>query len=81
MRVELAIVSVLLDAGAGNSWSYRDPDSGQRYGRSEGLALASFHMYTSGLFSNKADTPRVDAAALAKITERKLGQAFQASPR
>ena len=80
MRVELAIVSVLLDAGAGNSWNYRDSDSGQRYSRSEGLALASFHMYSNGLFSNKTDTPRVDAAALAKITERKLGQAFQASP-
>jgi hypothetical protein len=38
---DLAITSVLLDAGAGPQWAYRDPDTGARVGRSEGLALAS----------------------------------------
>ena len=42
-RFELVIVSVLLDAGAGASWSYRGADGG-RYSRSEGLAVASFEM-------------------------------------
>src|SRR5215467_14134334 len=37
---DLAVVSVLLDAGAGTSWSYRDHRSGATIGRSEGLALA-----------------------------------------
>src|SRR5262249_14856716 len=31
---DLAIVSVLLDAGAGPSWRYRDPLTGPRIGRS-----------------------------------------------
>ena len=35
---DLAITSVLLDAGAGPQWAYRDPDTGARVGRSEGLA-------------------------------------------
>jgi hypothetical protein len=78
-RVELAIVSVLLDAGAGERWRYRDPDSGEYHSRSEGLALASFQMYRQGLFSSRADTPRVDAEALSAMTSRQLAQAFQVS--
>ncbi len=31
---DLAIVSVLLDAGAGPQWHYRDPATGRRVGRS-----------------------------------------------
>jgi hypothetical protein len=79
MRIELAIVSVLLDAGAGNDWRYRDPDSGEYYSRSEGLALASFHMYRQKLFSARPDSFRVDAEALCAMTERKLARAFQVS--
>lgn len=81
-RIELAIVSVLLDAGAGNGWRYRDTATagGGYYSRSEGLALASFDMYTRKIFSSQANTYSVDAAALGAITERKLAQAFQAGP-
>src|SRR5262245_50347881 len=32
---DLAIVSVLLDAGAGPQWRWHDPRSGERIGRSE----------------------------------------------
>src|SRR5262249_8331230 len=39
---DLAITSVLLDAGAGERWHYREAQSGQTYSRSEGLAVASF---------------------------------------
>ena len=42
---DLAIVSVLLDAGAGPAWRYRDPQTGAAIGRSEGLALASLAMF------------------------------------
>ncbi len=48
---DVAIVSVLLDAGAGADWRYRDADSGLTIGRSEGLALASLRMFEAGLFS------------------------------
>ncbi len=77
IRTELAIVSVLLDAGAGPDWHYRYGD-GNCYTRSEGLALASLQMYADGLFSAHPDRPlRVDAAALAGLTPVRLAAGFQ----
>ena len=49
--MDLAVVSVLLDAGAGPAWSYREPGTGETYARSEGLGVASFHMFANGAFS------------------------------
>ncbi|RZI66943.1 MAG: DUF1688 family protein, partial [Variovorax sp.] len=51
-RIDLVLVSVLLDAGAGADWHYTESASGQRFTRSEGLGVASFHAFTSGLFSS-----------------------------
>jgi hypothetical protein len=74
---ELVITSVLLDAGAGASWSYRDA-SGARFTRSEGLAVASFDWFAAGGFSLDSRTPlRADAEKLATITASELGAAFQ----
>jgi Protein of unknown function (DUF1688) len=54
-------VSVLLDAGAGNAWSYREKESGNVYTRSEGLAIASLDMFKAGMFSADSGQPyRVD---------------------
>lgn len=79
---DLAIVSVLLDAGAGPDWRYLDADSGQRIGRSEGLAIASLAMFRDGIFSSHHDEPlRVDGAALAELTEEKLRRGLQVSDR
>src|ERR1700739_2477230 len=71
---DLAIVSVLLDAGAGPQWRYRDPIKGGDYGRSEGLALASFMIFMDGDFSSvvgiahdPADKLRADSHALANL--------------
>lgn len=59
--VDLVVVSVLLDAGAGNTWKYTEEQSGQTFTRSEGLAVASVHMFQSGLFSSDLKQPyRVD---------------------
>jgi hypothetical protein len=75
---DLAMISVFLDAGAGPSWRYRDPLTGTRIGRSEGLALASLDMFVRGLFSAKADNPlRADAAALERLTVADLQAGFQ----
>jgi len=77
---DLAIVSVFLDAGAGAQWSYADPATGKRIGRSEGLALASLDMFVRGGFSsNPSDPLRVDADALAKLTADQLGTSFEVS--
>jgi hypothetical protein len=75
---DLAIISVLLDAGAGPQWRYRDPATGEGIGRSEGLALASLAMFSRGTFSSRAGDPlRVDAAALAKLDTETLRAGFQ----
>lgn len=77
IRFDLAISSVLLDAGAGPRWSYRAAD-GARYTRSEGLGLASFEMFSHGLFSaDPADPLRCDAAALLTLDRDRLAQAMQ----
>jgi hypothetical protein len=75
---DLAIVSVLLDAGAGAAWRYKDAASGKAIGRSEGLALASLDMFASGAFSNNARDPfRVDADKLAEFSAPALERGFQ----
>lgn len=77
---DLAIVSVLLDAGAGERWKYRDTATGTVAGRSEGLALASLRMFESGLFSSDPTDPlRVDAARLVSLTGQHLARGFGAN--
>jgi len=78
---DLAIVSVLLDAGAGPSWRYRDAKTGVEIGRSEGLGLASLAMFASGAFSADPAAPlRVDASVLAGLATADLERHFQVSP-
>jgi hypothetical protein len=43
--VDLFLVSVLLDAGAGTQWSYKSQENGRVYRRSEGIAVASLEMF------------------------------------
>jgi hypothetical protein len=75
---DLATVSVLLDAGAGPDWTFRDAASGARVGRSEGLALASLAMFLAGAFSSDPRHPlRVDAAALQAMAAETLARHFQ----
>jgi len=79
---DLAIVSVLLDAGAGPDWHYRDSATGLLVGRSEGLALASLRMFESGFFStNQHDPLRVDATRLMNLTTDDLARGLQAFER
>jgi hypothetical protein len=77
---DLAIVSVLLDAGAGSRWRYRDSETGVEIGRSEGLALASLAMFANGAFSSDPGDPlRADAQALAALPVERLRDGFQVS--
>jgi hypothetical protein len=85
---DLAIVSVLLDAGAGPQWRYRDPVTKGEFSRSEGLALASCMMFANGRFSSQTATRhrdplaqlRVDAQALANLNTNALHEGFQVTP-
>lgn len=75
-HVDLAVVSVLLDAGAGPAWSYVEAQTGRRFTRSEGLGVASFRAFEAGVFSAERDPLRVDAAALARVDEASLAKVF-----
>jgi len=78
---DLTFISVLLDAGAGADWSYVEPASGQTFTRSEGLAVASFHAFTAGLFSSDRNHPfQVDAEGLRALVTDHLASAFQVRP-
>ncbi len=78
---DLAVVSVLLDAGAGADWRYRDAASGREIGRSEGLALASLDMFAAGLFSSDPARPlQADANGLKRLDAAALARGFQAGP-
>lgn len=78
--VDLFVVSVLLDAGAGKVWKFTEPSTGAVYGRSEGLAVASLYMFTSGAFSSsESNAFQVDKGGLASFDADKLKSGFQVS--
>jgi hypothetical protein len=78
---DLAIVSVLLDAGAGAAWRHRDAATGRAIARSEGLALASLAMFRDGRFSARpADRLRADAARLTEFSGATLADGLEAGP-
>ena len=76
---DLVIPSVLLDAGAGAAWRYRDAATGAVLGRSEGLGVASLRFFESGaMSSDPADPLRADA--LDEVDAAMIGEAFQVTP-
>ena len=75
--IDLATISVLLDAGAGSSWQYRD-DHGHVRERSEGLAIATFEMFKDGIFSSDAALPhRVNGVGLKHLTLKTFSKGLQ----
>ncbi|MFL5296664.1 MAG: DUF1688 family protein [Phenylobacterium sp.] len=75
---DLVIPSVLLDAGAGPAWRYRDEATGAVLARSEGLGVASFRLFQSGaLSSDRGDPLRADA--LDRVDAAMIAEAFQVS--
>ena len=82
VKIDLAVTSVLLDAGAGSEWRYLEAETGQVHRRSEGLAVASFRLFTAGFFSSDPAVPwRADAQGLLAVSEDRLGTALQVSAR
>ena len=71
---------MLLDAGAGPDWRFRDAASGREIGRSEGLGLASLAMFAGGAFSaHPGDPLRADAQQLERLADETLLAGFQVS--
>ena len=78
IRFDLAITSVLLDAGAGAVWRWTEPGTGLALARSEGLGVASLHLFASGAFSSDPGQPlRADADGLARLTAEMVSRVFQ----
>ena len=78
IRFDLAVTSVLLDAGAGAAWRWREPGTGIGFARSEGLGLASLHLFASGALSSDPGRPlRADADGLSRLTAETVAGAFQ----
>ncbi|MBV6621590.1 MAG: URC4/urg3 family protein [Rivularia sp. (in: Bacteria)] len=77
-KYDLAIISVLLDAGAGKSWDYLEKETQLIFTRSEGLAVASYQMFCQGIFSSDSNNPlQVDAQKLQSLTVEELAKGFQ----
>lgn len=76
--IDLAVISVLLDGGAGPDWKYTEAETGKTFTRSEGLAIASFHAFAGGLFSGDPDHPlQADTIGLRALETEDLADAFQ----
>lgn len=75
-HVDLTVMSVLLDAGAGPAWRF--DENGTAFTRSEGLGVATFRAFVAGRFSSDPLDPlRVDAQALQRVDDAGLAQVFQ----
>lgn len=78
VKFDLAIASVLLDAGAGADWQYCEPETGLVFSRSEGLAVCTFWLFCQGFFSSNPDFPwQVDTRGLSQLDIQTLAQGFQ----
>jgi hypothetical protein len=76
--IDLFLVSVLLDAGAGTKWQYKSKESGKIYRRSEGLAVATLEMFKAGTFSSDPREPnQVDSAGLKKLDVATVARGLQ----
>lgn len=72
---DLAITSVLLDAGAGSAWRFSDAATGTVTSRSEGLGVASLRLFQSGALAADGVSARADG--LTGLTGEALAAAFQ----
>ncbi len=80
-KLDLVITSVLLDAGSGPKWSYKEESSDQTFARSEGLGIASFHMFLNGAFSSDSNKAlQADSLGLKNLTEDSVNKYFQVTP-
>lgn len=80
IKLDLVITSVLLDAGAGAAWSYKEATSGQTFSRSEGLGVASLYLFLDGVMSSDRQSLRADSQGLKNLTTADINKYFQVTP-
>ena len=79
LRIDLCVVSVLLDAGAGGCGASVN-HTGQVTTRSEGLAIASLHAFRAGLFSGDSVSPLRADTEVGRASRTAFATAFQVAP-
>jgi hypothetical protein len=79
VKWDLVIPSVLLDAGAGAEWKFHEKETSRDYARSEGLGVASFHLFMSGAFSTDGRTLRSTSEGLKRVNTSLIEEYFQVS--
>jgi len=79
IKLDLVIPSVLLDAGAGAVWKFHEIETHRDYNRSEGLGVASFHMFMQGVFCGDRKSLRADVDGLKNLMAHDIEKAFQVS--
>jgi hypothetical protein len=77
IKFDLVIPSVLLDAGSGPLWKYHEKETSREYSRSEGLGIASFHLFMSKIFSDDGKSLRSDSEGLKRVTPKLIEDYFQ----
>ena len=77
VKLDLVIPSVLLDAGAGATWNFLENE--KSYSRSEGLGLASLHLFLAGALSSDRKSLRSDSDGLRNFSQEDLRKYFQVS--
>jgi hypothetical protein len=75
--LDLFVVGVLLDAGAGDKWKFNEIAENKVYNRSEGLAIAALYFFVEGGCSSVPEVPQADSEGLKAITVNTLASAFQ----
>lgn len=78
LLIDLIIPSVLLDAGAGNDWKFYEDRTQKTFTRSEGLGVASFHMFFNKRFTT-TNHFQTDAPGLMALSLNKFENDFQVS--
>jgi len=77
IKLDLVITSVLLDAGAGAQWKYLEKETQKTFTRSEGLGVASYYMFLSGVMAADKKSLRADAQGLRSVSPADLESYFQ----
>lgn len=80
--IDLFVVAVLMDAGAGDQWSFQEPNQPTEHqkgiSRSEGLAIGTLYGFQNGFFSSDPSNPhQVDPVALKSLKVEQLAEMMQ----
>lgn len=76
--VDFTVVAALLGGQAPAPWAWQEAATGQAWHGAQGLAVATLHAFSAGMFSSDPRHPcQVDARGLRALLDDRLAAAFQ----